>query len=203
MTTLITDTYFGWDPLTHTATCPNPTWDAAEVRRTEGIRPGSTAAEHHTCTHAICTHADTFGRVELRLLCRDCDTVYVISGEALTEVCTHTSLTGWGQSPARVGEVWLWPGRPSIPGGEPHQYLVTRQAATVTRESLYGLITRYRDAAGTPLWIAGAVPDPDGAHQVSTLRWRYASRGLVTLEEAAAWVADAELAPGQPLVVAV
>jgi hypothetical protein len=198
---LIEETYFGWDPYTHTVNCPNPTWDEVQVRRDEGARPVATGDQPHTCTNSMCSHNTGFGRVQLRLMCRDCSTVYTITGEGLTEVCTHTSLTGWGQPPRQVGDVWLWPGRPAIPGGEPHQYLVTRQATTVTAATLYGIITGYRDADGTPRWIAGAVPDEDGAHQVSTLRWRHSSRGLAKLEDAAAWIAGTDAA--RPLVVAV
>ncbi|MDT7847249.1 hypothetical protein [Streptomyces justiciae] len=200
---LIVETYFGWDPLSHTVDCPTPTWDDVEIRRSEGVRPVGTGAEPHGCPNDVCSHSNTFGRVQLRLLCRDCGTVRTITGEGMTEVVTHTSLTGWGQAPRRMGEVWLWPGRPAIAGGEPHQYLVTRQAAAVTRATLYGIITRYRDAEGTPRWIAGAVPDEDAAHQISMLRWRHASGGLAALEDAAAWIADTETAPQRPLVVAV
>lgn len=189
---LIEETYFGWDPLTHTIDCPNPTWDEAQVRRDEGVRPLAAGAERHVCANDMCSHATAFGRVQLRLLCRDCGTVRTITGEGLTEVCTHTSLTGWGQAPRHIGEVWLWPGRPAIAGGDPTQYLVTRQPAAVTASTLYGIITRYRDADGTPRWLAAAVPDKDGAHQISTLRWRHSSRGLAELEDAAAWITDAE-----------
>ncbi|MFI5685855.1 hypothetical protein [Streptomyces sp. NPDC051636] len=203
MTELIEHVYFGWNPLAHAPGCARPVWDDAQALHSEGGRPVATGAEHHACGNDICSHGDTFTRVQLRLICTSCGTVHTIFGESLTQVISHTSATGWGQPPRQIGEVWLWPGRPAIPGGEPHQYLVTRQPATVTEATLYGLITRYRDAFGTPLWIAGAVPDPDGAHHVSTLRWRYASNGLTTLEEAAAWIADAELCQARPLVVAV
>lgn len=199
----IEDTYFGWDPLSHTVDCPTPTWDSVEIRRSEGVRPVATGAERHACANDMCSHATAFGRVQLRLLCRDCNTVRTVTGEGLTEVVTHTSLTGWGQDPIRVGELWLWPGRPVIAGGKPHQYLVTRQPQAVTKATLYGIISRYRDSEGGPLWIAGAVPDEDGAHHVSLLRWRYSSNGLAALEDAAAWIADAESAPQLPLVVAV
>jgi hypothetical protein len=199
---LIEETYFGWDPYSHTVDCPNPTWDEVQVRRDEGARPVATGSEPHACTNDMCSHATAFGRVQLRMLCRDCGTVYTITGEGLTEVCTHTSLTGWGQTPRRVGEVWLWPGRPVIKGGEPHQYLVTRQPAAVTPTTLYGIITRYREADGTPRWLAAAMPDEDGAHQVSTLRWQHAARGLAALEDAAAWIASADQHVARPLVVA-
>ncbi|MFI1723880.1 hypothetical protein [Streptomyces sp. NPDC020489] len=200
---LIETVYFGWNALAHAPGCPTPVWDDADVLHTEGLRPGVRGDDHHTCAHPDCTHADTFPRVQLRLLCRDCQTVHTISGDSLTHVLSHTSATGWGQPPRQVGEVWLWPGRPVIEGGDPTQYLVTRQPQTVTRAALYGIITRYRDAQGTPLWIAGAVPDEAGAHQVHSLRWRYSSRGLAALEDAAAWIADVETAPQRPLVVAV
>ncbi|MFF9215574.1 hypothetical protein [Streptomyces viridosporus] len=200
---LITETYFGWDPLTHTVDCPAPVWDAAEIRRTEGVRPRPAEATEHACLSEGCGHADAFGRVQLRLLCRDCDTVRIISGEQLTEVHTRTELTGWGQSPTRYGGVWLWPGQPVIPGGEPHQYLVTLQAATLTRATVYGIITAYRDTAGTRRWIAGAEPDPDGAHQISGLRWRHSSNGLDSVEAAAEWLGITSHFPQRPVVVAV
>jgi hypothetical protein len=196
---LIEETYFGWDPLTHTVDCPNPVWDDVQIRRDEGARPVATGAAQHACANDICSHANTFGRVQVRLLCRDCGTVYTITGEGLTEACSHVSLTGWGQRPRQVGGVWLWPDRPVIPGGEPYEYLVTRQSTDVTPATVYGFITRYRDTVGTPLWIASAVPDNPNT-EMSTLRWRHTTRGLPTLDDAAAWIATAETRT-QPAVV--
>ncbi|MEU3507902.1 hypothetical protein ABZ733_08220 [Streptomyces longwoodensis] len=201
---LIEETYFGWNPVPHAPGCERPVWDRAEVVHTEGVRPGCYGAEHHVCSHPDCGHRDVFERVQLRLLCQTCGTVCTISGESLVQAMSHTSATGWGQAPAELGGVWLWPGRPAIEGGRPHQYLVTRDASrTVSTDTLYGIISGYRDASGTKLWVAGAQPDPDGAHQISTLRWRYASRGFEDLAAAAAWIADAETTPQRPLVVAV
>jgi hypothetical protein len=200
---LITEIYFGWKPLAHALGCVNPVWDDSQILHSEGVRPASYGADHHTCQHFDCGHADTFQRFQLRLLCRDCDTVITLSGENMVQLISHTSATGWGQPPTELAGVWLWPGRPAIEGGHPHQYLVTRQAQAITPETLYGIITAYRNAEGTRLWIAGAVPDQGGAHQVSTLRWRHASRGLEDLAEAAAWIATIETRARGPLVVAV
>ncbi|MET9729742.1 hypothetical protein ABZZ79_03445 [Streptomyces sp. NPDC006458] len=199
---LITETYLGWDPLTHLAHCPAPAWDTVEVRRTDGIRAQSMGAYHHNCEHPNCEHADAFQRVQLRLACRDCGTVHVISGEGLTEAHTDTSLTGWGQAPARYGDVWLWPGRPAVPGGSPHEYLVTRQETAVTRATLYGIVIAYRDSNGARCWLAAAEPADDGAHQVSTLRWRHASTSLASIEEAAEWLGVTAGFQQRPLVVA-
>ncbi|MFF9138452.1 hypothetical protein ACF09G_12895 [Streptomyces albogriseolus] len=200
---LITETYLGWDELTHTVDCPSPVWDAVEIRRTEGLRPRTAHDAPHACVSDGCTHADTFGRVQLRLLCRDCDTVVLVGGEALTETRSNTALTGWGQRPTQSGGVWLWPGRPTIPGGEPHQYLVTLQPAALTRDLLYGIVTGYHDADGTRRWIAGAYPDADGAHQICTLRWAYASNGLSSVDEAAAFIDGTIRNPQRPVVVSV
>ncbi|WP_330349626.1 hypothetical protein [Streptomyces sp. NBC_00582] len=200
---LITEVYFGWKPLAHGPGCPNPVWDDVQVLHSEGIRPGSYGADHHACTHPDCGHANTFDRVQLRLLCRDCQTVTTISGESLAQVISHPAATGWGQPPAELAGVWLWPGRPAIEGGEPHQYVVTRQAQAVTPDLLYGIITAYRDSEGNRRWIAGAIPDKHGAHQISTLRWRHSSNGLTDLAAAAAWIANTELRAQRPLVVAV
>ena len=126
---LIESLYLGWSPLDHPVDCPSPTWDVVEIRHDEGGRIVQTGAERHACANDTCSHDDTFGRVQLRLLCRDCGSVRTITGEGLTQVCTDTSLTGWGQAPRQVGGVWLWPGQPAAPGREPHDYLVTREQA--------------------------------------------------------------------------
>jgi hypothetical protein len=201
---LIENLYLGWSPLHHPADCPRPTWDVVEMFHDDGVRIVQTGAEHHACANDTCSHADTFGRVQLRLLCKDCGSVRTISGEGLSLACTDTSLTGWGQAPRQVGGVWLWPGQPAVPGGEPHDYLVTREPVeSVSTASLYGIITRYRDADGLPRWIAGALPDEDGAHQVHSLRWRHRTTGLTDLTAAAAWIAAAETRTKRPLVVTV
>jgi hypothetical protein len=201
---LIESLYLGWSPLDHPADCPNPTWDSVEIRHDEGGRIVQTGAEHHACTNDTCSHADSFGRVQLRLLCRDCGSIRTITGEGLTQVPSTVADSGWGLAPREVSGVWLWPGQPAAPGSEPHDYLVTlEQAAAVTTESLYGIITRYHDASGTPRWIAGALPDPDGKHQVHSLRWRHRTAGLADLDAAAAWIAGAETSAQRPLVVAV
>ncbi|MDT6983699.1 hypothetical protein ACFSUJ_11995 [Streptomyces lusitanus] len=198
---LITETYLGWDEVTHTTDCPSPVWDEVDIRRTEGVRPRTAHDAPHACTSDGCTHADTFGRVQLRLLCRDCDTVVFVGGEALTETRSNTSRTGWGQRPTQHGGVWLWPGRPTIPGGEPHQYLVTLQAAALTHDLLYGIITGYHDASGAQRWIAGAYPNADGAHQICTLRWAYASNGLDSIDEAVAFIDGTIRNPQRAVVV--
>ncbi|MFC7906420.1 hypothetical protein [Streptomyces nigra] len=200
---LIEETYFGWDPLTHTADCPSPIWDEVQIRHDEGARPDASGTDPHACASSLCTHGTTFARVQLRLLCRDCDTVHLISGEGLSQACTTPEGTGWGQAPRRMGDVWLWPGPPVVPGGEAHQYLVTLQPAALTQATLFGIITRYRDADHAPRWIAAAVPDEAGAHQVSTRRWRHASRGLAALEDAAAWITAVDTTPQRPVVVSV
>ncbi|MFE1925845.1 hypothetical protein ACFW91_25140 [Streptomyces asoensis] len=200
---LITEVYFGWKPLAHALGCTNPVWNDAQTMHSEGVRPACYGPDHHGCEHANCDHGDTFDRVQLRLLCSDCGTVITISGESLVQVISHTSATGWGQAPTEVAGVWLWPGRPAIEGGQPHQFLVTRQAQAITPATLYGIITAYRDSEGARRWIAGAVPHPDGAHQISTLRWRHASNGLADLAAAADWIATVETRAQRPLVVAV
>jgi hypothetical protein len=201
---LIENLYLGWSPLDHPADCPSPTWDVVEMRHDDGVRIVQTGAERHACANDGCFHTDTFGRVQVRLLCRDCGSVRTISGEGLSLACTDTSLTGWGQTPRQIGGVWLWPGQPAAPGCEPHDFLVTREHAdAVTTESLYGIVTRYRDADGSPRWIAGALPDPSGKHQVHSLRWRYRTSGLTDLTEAAAWIAAADTRTQRPLVVSV
>lgn len=200
---LIEEQYFGWQPLTHALDCANPVWDVAGVRYDEGIRTPPAAIDTHSCTHPDCGHAATFGRVQLRLLCRTCQTVHILRGESQGQTVTTTVATGWGQAPRQVGGVWLWPGRPDIPGGEPYDYLVTRTPDQITPDTVYGLITKYRDSEGDPRWIAGAVPDPDGAHYVGSRRFRHRSAGLHTLTDAATWITTADTRTQRPIEVAV
>jgi hypothetical protein len=201
---LIEDIYLGWSPLSHGPACERPVWDKVEIRYDQGARIVQTGAEHHTCTNADCSHGDLFGRVQLRLLCRDCDAVCTITGESLTKVFTPGSDSGWTRTPRKVAGVWLWPGQAAGPGGEPHDFLVTREKAdAVTTETLYGIITRYRDADGAPRWIAAALHDPDGTHQVHSLRWRHRTSGITELTEAAGWIAAAESRTQRSVVIAV
>jgi hypothetical protein len=201
---LIEDIYLGWSPLSHGPDCERPVWDEVEVRRDEGARIVTTGAEHHTCSNTDCSHSDLFGRVQVRLRCRNCDAVCTITGESLTTVFTSGSDSGWTRTPRQMAGVWLWPGQAAGPGGEPHDYLVTRERAdTVTTDNLHGIITRHRDSTGAPRWIAAALHDPDGEHQVHTLRWRHRTAGITELTDAAAWIATADTRPQRPLVVAV
>ncbi|MFJ2007054.1 hypothetical protein [Streptomyces chartreusis] len=201
---LIEEQYLGWEQLAHTADCPAPTWDVAEWLYDTGARRVADALDQHACVSSDCDHHTTFNRLRLRLLCRDCDTVHTMSGESYGMGCTTTASTGWGQPPRQVGGVWLWPGQPARPGGDPHAYLVTLDRVDqVTAANLYGLITKYRDADGTARWIAGAVRDDQGAHYVSSLRWRHRSAGLADLDAAAEWIATVDTAPQRPLEVAV
>ena len=201
---LIEETYFGWRPLAHAADCATPAWDVAGIRYDKGIRTSPADTRPHDCTHPDCTHTSTFGRVQLRLLCRTCDTVHIVRGEGHSRTITTTPDLGWGQPPAEVGGVWLWPGQPAIPGGNPTSYLVTRDHADeITPDTVYAVITRYRDSEGTARWIAGATPDPDGAHHIGSLRFRHRSAGLYPLADAATWITTADTRPQRPIEVAV
>ncbi|CAL9599500.1 hypothetical protein [Streptomyces sp. enrichment culture] len=198
---LITETYFGWDSLSHAADCPTPVWDEAQMRHTEGIRPQSTGPDHHACEHPNCTHADTFRRLQLRLACRDCGTVHTIGAEGPVGNRLTIGETGWGQAPTQHGGVWLWPGRPAAPGREPREYLVTLQGAAITRATLYGIITGYRDSSGNPVWQAGCGPADDGAHQISAIRWRHASPAYDSVEACAEFIHITARFPQRTVVV--
>ncbi|MER6531195.1 hypothetical protein [Streptomyces sp. NPDC001508] len=201
---LIEDLYLGWQPLTHTVDCASPAWDVAELRYDTGARILPTGEQHHACPNETCGHADTFGRVQLRLLCRSCHTVYTMAAEGAGARCTTTSVTGWGQPPRQHGDLWLWPGQPATAQHQPHAYLVTRDPNPPTRASLYGIVTVYREAEGTQRWIAAAVPDDRGEHEVHSLRWRHRTAGLADVTGAADWIAAAGTDGSQrPLVVAV
>ncbi|MGW6210991.1 hypothetical protein [Streptomyces sp. NPDC055109] len=200
---LIESLYLGWSPLSHGPGCPSLTWDSVEILRDEGGRIVQSGAERHACANADCSHTDTFTRVQLRLLCRDCSTVRTITGENLTDDPISIEDSGWGLAPREVSGVWLWPGQPVISGGEPNDYLVTRTADGVTTENLYGIISGHREADNIRRWIAAALPDPDGPHGEHSLRWQYRTAGLADVAAAAAWIAGAETRALRPLVVSV
>lgn len=200
---LITETYLGWTPYTHTLDCPAPTWDTVELRHDEGGHPLTMGAEPHACPNDMCDHNATFPRVRVRLLCRDCETVHLLDGEGLTQATTTTAATGWGQAPIRASGVWLWPGRPAIPGGDPSQYLVTRQPQALTPATLCGIITGYHDADTSRRWLAGVHPDTDGAHRIDALRWRDVARGFGSVADAVEWIDLTEGAASRGLEVAV
>ncbi|WP_190040364.1 hypothetical protein, partial [Streptomyces fructofermentans] len=169
---LIEDLYLGWEQLPHTATCERPAWDI-DVRHDEGAHPLSHRADlQHDCS--TCDHGPTFPRVTVRVICRSCQTVHLITGEGLGRSCTTTEVLGYGQAPSQVSGVWLWPGQPSTPGSDPGSFLVTRdRVSRVTRASVAGLITGYWDSEGRTRWIAGADLDDDGTHRVHSLSFTH------------------------------
>ncbi|MFJ2515571.1 hypothetical protein ACIPEL_36140 [Streptomyces griseoviridis] len=201
---LIEETYFR-TPLTHAVDCsPVPAWEA-DVVETPGTRVQLTGQESHRCITDGCGHEREFSRLQVRIRCTGCGIVHVIEGEALTRYCTTTAETGWGQPPQQHAGLWLWPGRPTIPGGQPHQYLVTRTEDPPTRETLHGIVSAHDDSTWrTQRWTAGAHPDPASDRQVSLTPVRHLSTGHETLDAAVAWIASLDQAAQQPaLVVAV
>ncbi|MDX2696238.1 hypothetical protein, partial [Streptomyces ipomoeae] len=166
---MIESTYFGWDQLTHTTTCQEPSWDV-DVSHTLTTRPLADSAITHGCPDQHCTHSGALDRVTIRVICRGCDTAHVISGEALTRTVTTTAALGYGQPPRETAGLYLWPGRPVLHGwgpgpsgldDQPHEYLVTTtRVDRLTPGDCVGAIGRHRTTLGAPRWWAGAIPTP-------------------------------------------
>lgn len=189
---IVRDLYLGWTRLEHGQDCPLPVWEP-QLRMDEGRRGRLNVGDDpHACTAEDCGHANLFGRFTVRLVCRSCEAVHIISGEDVGIYSTTAAAYGYGQAPREVEGLWLWAGAQIVPGrgGEPREYLVTltprlpAQAADIA-----GTICHYRTAGQHPRWQASAVADPDGPYGDATLRWARRRTELRTIEKAAAWIA--------------
>lgn len=201
----LTDTYFRWNPLTHTIDCAAPAWDI-DVRRDEGAHPLPHREDlQHACTNGNCGHASTFTRVTVRVICRSCGTAHLISGEDLGQVCTTTEAIGYGQPPRQLAGLYLWPSAPVLYGegpgrsgydDQPRSYLATtRLVERLTPEDCVGAIGRHPTARSKELWWARAVPIPlPGRLAAAEPCLNFARRAseLPSLDVAAAWIAAAQ-----------
>lgn len=215
---MIEHTYFGWNQLTHTDTCADPSWDI-DVRHDLGIRPLADGTVLHGCPDQHCGHQGALDRVTVRAICRSCDTAHLITGEALTRTITTTAALGYGQTPREVAGLYLWPSRPVLYGygpsrsgldDQPHEYLVTTTLVDrLTPGDCVGAIGWHSNAARQARWWAGAIQTPPlrrlqaepGEYR---LTWARRTTDHTTVDQAAAWIANAiDPAHQQPLVVSV
>ena len=214
---MIEETYFGWARLTHTEGCDAPSWEI-DVRHDAGIRPlTQSTAVIHQCPDENCGHSSSFDRVTVRIVCRSCTTVHLITGEGLGRATTSTEALGYGQPPRRLDGLYLWPSPPVLYGygpgrsgldDQPREYLVTTTLADrLTPGMCVGAIGRHFNAAHKPLWWAGAIQTPPPTRltgQVHRLAWKHRTNEHTSVEAAAAWIATAiDPAQQRPLVVAV
>ncbi|WP_314411427.1 hypothetical protein [Streptomyces sp. DSM 40484] len=205
----IDDTYFGWNALAHTPDCTTPgpaSWEV-QTRLDEGVHPLSHREDlQHSCPNLNCSHDNGFPRVTVRLVCRSCHTVHLISGENPTQDHTTTAAHGYGEPPARMAGLYLYPGRAFLYGegpgtsgwdDQPLQWLVTRDLPAdglLVREDCVGRISRWTTAAHQQRWRADAVQTPlPGRLTAAEHGMAFARResDFTSIDEAAAFIAAA------------
>ncbi|WP_326729025.1 hypothetical protein [Streptomyces phaeochromogenes] len=196
----LTDTYFGWQPLTHTNDCDRPAWEI-DVRRDEGAHPLPHREDmRHSCTNDDCDHNNLFSRVTVRVICRSCHTAHVISGEELGQSCTTTEALGYGEPPRHVAGLYLWPSEPVLfgygPGksghdDQPRSYLATTHLVDrLQPEHCVGVIGRHHTARHALRWWAGAIRQE--ARVPGRLDWQRRTTDLTSVAAAAEWIATAQ-----------
>ncbi|UQI49830.1 hypothetical protein M1P56_35665 (plasmid) [Streptomyces sp. HU2014] len=154
--------HLGWRPFRHRPDCAKPVWEVDQQSDPDARRSRRGGPEH-ACPNEDCGHSSHYDRVTVRVLCRSCGTVHLISGEEHTSRTTTTASTGYGQPPKRVGGLWLYPGPPlldlSWEKSGPGAYLCSlEKVERLTDKDIVGAIGEGRGARGGAIWSAGALP---------------------------------------------
>ncbi|WP_329142746.1 hypothetical protein OIU91_03970 [Streptomyces sp. NBC_01456] len=152
--------HLGWIPFRHRPDCVKPVWEIDQQTESDQWRDRRGGPEH-SCPNEDCGHHNHYDKVTVRVLCRSCGTVRLISGEEHTSQTTTTASTGYGQTPKRVGGPWLYPGPPLLDfmDAGPSVYLCSLQKVDrLTEKDIVGGISEGRDPRGGTIWSAGALP---------------------------------------------
>jgi hypothetical protein len=150
-----------WQPFRHRPDCAKPVWEVDQQAASDKRRPRREGPEHG-CPNEECGHHDHYDVITLRVLCRSCGTVHLISGEEYTTRTTTTASTGYGQPPKKVGGLWLYPGPPLLDWKDagPSAYLCSREKADrLSEENIVGAVTEGRGKRGATVWHAAIGPD--------------------------------------------
>lgn len=191
---LARDLYLDWLAFPHRRGCQQPAWEA-QLKMDHGHRGRllDTEDQVHACTAEGCLHANDFRRYTVRLVCRGCTAVHIISGEDVGIDRMTTAAYGYGAAARETEGLWLWPGEQKSPGHHqlPQDWVVTRTPDVPVRAiDIAGTIASYLTAGHHTRWKACAIPDPDGLHGGDQLRWARCQRELRSVDQAAAWIAD-------------
>ncbi|MFI1535481.1 hypothetical protein [Streptomyces anandii] len=189
---IVQDLYLGWTDLDHQQDCPLPVWEP-QLRIDQGRRGRLLAHDHdHGCPVEECDHANLFRRFTVRLVCRSCSAVHIITGQDVGISRTTTQVYGFGQPALETDGLWLWPGQQTLPGvdGEPREWVITRTPDRPCEPAdVDGLICRYLSSGGHRRWQASAIADPTGPYGDDQLRWARRSSEHRSVSQAAAWIA--------------
>ncbi|MFE3601349.1 hypothetical protein [Streptomyces sp. NPDC059142] len=191
--------HLDWQPFRHRPDCAKPVWEVDHQAVADALRSRRGGPEH-TCPNEECGHHDHYDRITVRLLCRSCDTVHLISGEEHTTRTTTTVHTGYGQPPKKVAGLWLYPGPPlldwklSEKTGEPGAYLCSRvKIERLSEKDIVGVVTEGRGKRGATIWHAAIGPDfhppARGLSGYATWAKNSGEKPFTSVTAAAKWVA--------------
>ncbi|MFJ4342615.1 hypothetical protein [Streptomyces sp. NPDC088915] len=148
------DLYLGWTELRHAEGCRKPAWAAETRDEWDFFRGGK-----HQCPDEDCGHSSRYTKTTLRLVCRSCGTVRLLSGELDSQGGSTVERYGYGQQPRKVGGLYLYPGGTDEWIGSPWDYLVTTEKVDrVTKDNLVGSMGQGRTPRGRTIWSAGVQP---------------------------------------------
>ncbi|MFI9214278.1 hypothetical protein ACIGW7_39885 [Streptomyces sp. NPDC053253] len=150
-----------WTPFAHLPDCAKPVWEVDHQTVVDKRRPLHEGSEH-ACSNEECGHHARHDLITVRLLCRSCDAVRLISGEDYTTETTTTARIGYGQPPKRVAGLWLYPGPPLLKLRDhttPGAYLCSREKVDrLSEEDIVGAVTEGRGKRGATIWHAAIGP---------------------------------------------
>ncbi|WP_455355909.1 hypothetical protein [Streptomyces sp. SYSU K217416] len=152
--------HLDWRPFRHRPDCAKPVWEVDQQSEPDKRRDRRGGPEH-LCPNEECGHHGHYDKVTVRVLCRSCGTVHLISGEEHTSRTTTTASTGYGQAPKKAGGLWLYPGPPLLDwrNAGPSGYLCSlEKVERLTQDDIVGAIGEGRGARGGTTWSAGALP---------------------------------------------
>ncbi|MFD9453478.1 hypothetical protein ACFWBC_10355 [Streptomyces sp. NPDC059985] len=188
--------YLGWTRPSHRPDCARPAWEV-DLRTEHGQhRDRRGGGPAHSCPNEDCDHGDRYEEVTVRLLCRSCQVVRLITGEEQSDRSTTTASTGYGQPPKRVSGLWLYPGPPLLEylDSTPHAYLCTLERVDeLDEKNIVGIVGEGRGPRGATVWSASALLEVRSLPSVRTepyLTWT-ATSGDITFKSvtaAAKWV---------------
>lgn len=183
-----------WQPFAHRPDCAKPVWEVDQQTVSDKLRPRREGPEHE-CPNEGCGHGDHYDRITVRMVCRSCGTVHLISAEEHSNRTTTTARIGYGQAPKRVGGLWLYPGPPLLDWQDagPGAYLCAREKVDrLSKDDIVGAVVEGRGKRGATVWHAVIGPDfkPPARGLSGYANWAKNSgdKSFPTVAAAAKWV---------------
>lgn len=154
------DVYLGWSPFTHIEGCTKPVVEV-DWRSDEQTVPRRGGPEH-VCQNEDCEHRGHFDKLTVRMMCRTCGKVVILTGAQHSFQGTNTDIIGYGTTPKKVGSLWLYPGERMFNDSNEDvwDYLVAdKKTPRLTQEDVVGSIGSGLTRRRAVIWSAAAHPD--------------------------------------------